>query len=226
MKLKELMFFSFIMIIFTTVSYSQNKYLTTKDSDKEAIDIIKETQRKLKEASSIEFDYTYTSRMKDDAPVEVNGIGKQKSGKYYIEMGDQTIYCDGKSIVIYFNTNNEAQINDLDEDSGQLTPGAILNTFDTESYIYVLSVDRKIKNKAFYNIIFKPVDKYSEYIKVDVLINKKTFLPYQIKMLMRDGSQNILKINSIKMNQKINDNVFIFDNSKHPGVSVEDLRMN
>ena len=224
--MKNILFFTLIMVTFSTVTFSQNKYLTTKDSDKEAIDIIKETQRILKEAASIEFDYTYTSRAKDDAPVIINGIGKQKSNKYYIEMGDQTIYCDGKSIVVYHNTNNEAQINDLDEDSGQLTPGAILNTFDTESYIYVLATDRKIKNKAYYNIIFKPVDKYSEYIKVDVLIDKKTFLPYQIKMLMKDGKRNILKINSIKMNQKINDNVFIFDSNKHPGVFVEDLRMN
>ena len=214
------------MIIVTTISYSQKKYLTTKDSDEEAIDIIKESQRILKEATSLEFDYTYTSRMQGDAPVIINGIGKQKSNKYYIEMGDQTVYCDGKSIVIYFNTNNEAQINDFDEDSGQLTPGAVLNTFGMEDYIYVLSTDKKVKNRNYYHIIFKPVDKLSEYSKVDVLIDKKTFLPYQIKMILRDGTKNILKINSIKMNQKINDNVFIFDNKEHPGVSVEDLRMN
>lgn len=141
-------------------------------------------------------------------------------------MGDKTIYCDGNNLVIYFSIKNEAQINDIDDSAGQLTPGAVLNTFDTDSYIYVLAADKKVKNKKYYNIIFKPVDKYSDYVKVDVLIDKNTFLLYQIKMIMRDGSQNILKINSIKMNQKINDNVFIFDSKKHPGVSVEDLRMN
>jgi outer membrane lipoprotein-sorting protein len=205
---------------------AQNQYASTLDSDKEAIAIIEKTKGLFNNAKSLVFDFTFISRIPEYEPTLQSGIAKQKGDMYYLEMGDQTIYCDGKSIKIFMRTQNEVQINDLDEDSGMLTPNTILNSFDTKNYIYVLGEEKTIKKNKCYNLIFKPVDKFSEYSKIETLIDKKTLLPHKIQMFSKDGTRNILKINSVKMNQKIENNVFIFNETDHPGVSVEDLRMN
>ena len=219
-------FLLLILWIFSSSIFAQNKYLSATDSDKDAIDIINKSKSKLKDTKSLIFDYSFISRQPDSEPVITNGKGMQKGEKYFIEMGDKNLYCDGNSLIVYFNTMNEAQINDMPEESNQMTPSGVLNSFDPEEYIFVLAPDKKEKGKSYYNIILKPQDKYSEYAKIELLIDKNSLLPHKVIMIMKDGTKNILEINSIKMNQDINNNVFIFNKAEHPGVSVEDLRMN
>ena len=222
--------FKYIFIIFASslpfLTIAQNRYLTTSDSDTEALKIMKNAKSELQKASSVLFDYTFTSVIPGSEPTVINGKGVQKGDRYYLEMGNKTLYCDGKKLIVYDNTLNEAQINDITDEEGQLTPGSLLKTFSPDEYIYVLAPDKKQKGKSYYSIVLKPADRYSEYSKIEFTINKKSLLPYEVKMIMKDGIKNILKINSIKMNQDVNNNVFIFNKAEHPGVSVEDLRMN
>ncbi|HHH54734.1 MAG TPA: outer membrane lipoprotein carrier protein LolA [Bacteroidetes bacterium] len=224
-KINRSYFIVLLAVFFSSMSYSQNKYLTTDDSDQEALSLVSDAKEKLNNSESLVFDYTFISKSKDDSPQIINGAGKQKGDKFYLEMGDQTLYCDGKDITVFFNTQNEAQINDYDKDESQMTPSSLLKSFSNKEYIYVLLPNKKIKNKIYKNILLKPVDKYSDYIKVDILIDELSGLPFKFKMFVRDGTHNILEINSLKMNQKVDESVFIFDKTKHPGVIVEDLRM-
>ncbi len=204
---------------------AQKTYTSTSDSDEDALHILDKTKGILKNAKSTIFDYSLVIAIPDDEPHVTNGIAKQKGEKFYIEMGDRTIYCNGKDIRIYSQIQNEVQINDIDEDSGLLTPTTILNLFDKESYIFILGVEKKINKKKYYNLIFKPTEKFSEYTKIEALIDKKSFLPFRIKMFYKDGTKNTLDIRSALINKAIDDSVFSFDMQKHPDVSVEDLRM-
>lgn len=225
--MKNSILFSVIGLFILSIQMNaQNQYSSSSDSDKEAIAILDKTKGLFNNAKSLVFDFTLISRIPEYEPTLQSGIAKQKGNMYYLEMGNQTIYCDGKSIKIYMRTQNEVQINDLDEESGMLTPSTILNSFDNENYIYVLGEDKTVKKNKCYNLIFKPVDKFSEYTKIETLIDKKTLLPHKIQMFYKDGTRNVLEINSVKMNQKIENNVFIFNKADHSGVSVEDLRMN
>ncbi len=205
---------------------SQNTYTSASDSDKEAIKILNKTKDVLNNSKSIIFEYSLLVRMPEMEPQVTNGIAKQKGDKYYIEIGDKMLYCNGENVQVYSQTQNELQINDIDEDGGMLTPASVLNLFGEDGYIFVLGKEKKINRKKYYNLIFKPVERFSEYIKIEALIDKISFLPYKIKMLYRDGTKNILDINSAKINLVLDDNIFSFDKNKHPDVSIEDLRMN
>ncbi len=204
---------------------AQKTYTTTSDSDEEALRILDKTKGVLKNAKSTIFDYSLVVALPDEEPQITNGIAKQKGGKFYIEMGDKTIYCNGADVKIYSQIQNEVQINDIDENSGLLTPSTILNLFDKNNYIFILGVEKKINRKKYYNLIFKPTEKFSEYTKIEALIDKKSFLPNKIKMFYKDGTKNTLNIRSALINKAIDDSVFSFDTQKHPGVTVEDLRM-
>jgi len=219
----------YILVILMLLSINgliaQKTYTSTKDSDNEAIKILNKTKEILKKSKTSIFDYSLVISIPDSEPQVTNGVAKQKGNKFYIEMGDKTIYCNGENIQIYSQIQNEVQINDIDEESGLMTPSSILNLFDEDNYIFILSRDKQVNKKKYYNLIFKPTDKFSEYTKVEALIDKKTLLPFKIKMFYKDGSRNTLDIESVSLNKALDDNVFSFKVQDHPGVSVEDLRL-
>jgi len=217
--------FMVLFIFSINALFAQKTYTSTKDSDREALKILDKTKGILKNSRTSVFDYSLLVSIPDSEPQVTNGIAKQKGNKYYIEMGDKTIYCNGKNIQIFSQVQNEVQINDIDEESGMMTPSSILNLFKEDSYIFILGKEKKINKKRYYNLIFKPTDKFSEYTKIEALIDKKTFLPYRIKMFYKDGMRNTLDIKSSKINVKLDDNIFEFKKENHPDVSVEDLRM-
>ncbi|MEZ4906691.1 MAG: outer-membrane lipoprotein carrier protein LolA [Saprospiraceae bacterium] len=89
-----------------------------------------------------------------------------------------------------------------------------------------LVMEQNTKNVNINSILLKPAEKRSDYSKIQILIDNKSMTPTEIKLFYKDGSKTYLKINSLTMNQIIDNNVFIFNKTDHPGVSVEDLRMN
>lgn len=216
-----------IVILFLNIQLqAQSTYTSSSDSDKEAITILDKTKEVLNNAKSIIFDYTFILNSPEQEPELRNGIAKQKGNMYYIEMGDKEIYCNGENIQVYSKIQNELQINDLDESSGTLTPAGILNSFGSENFIFVLGEDKRINKKNYFSILFKPIQKFSEYSKIELIIDKGTYIPYEIKMFYKDGARNTLKINSTNTTTVLNKADFNFDKTKYPDLSIEDLRMN
>ena len=214
----------FILVLSINTMVAQKQYLTVKDSDKEALDLWKKSKNKLETANTLVLDFKMTIQQVDMKPEIINGIAKQKAQKYFIEAGNQYYYCDGTSLILYKKVENIAQINSLDENSGNVfTPSSLLKQFDDKKFIFVME---QIKGKSdVRSVLLKPTEKRSEYSKIQLLINSKTLIPSDIKIFNKDGSRTFIKINSMTLNQNIENNVFIFNKTDHPGVSVEDLRM-
>jgi outer membrane lipoprotein-sorting protein len=208
-----------------SLTAQQKQYLTTKDSDKEAIQLFNKSKAILKNALTIDIQYTMTLQYPDAEPQMINGKAKQKGKMYFIDSGDHNIYCDGEKLVVWHRTQNIAQINDIDESEGIMTPEGLLRAYDEKKYIFMLAESLNRKGNRFQKIILKPESRRSEYTKIEVFIDEKTSLPDEIKLFMKDGSRSFLKINAIQLNQKMKNNVFIFDPAAHSGVSVEDLRI-
>jgi len=223
--MKKIGYLAIIMFFVININ-AQNQYTKGSDSDSYALEVLDKSKNILNNANSLVFDYTFIARVPNTEPSMQSGIAKQAGDKYYLEIGDRTIYCDGKSISIYLRTQNEVQINDVDEDAEMQTPADLLNSFDTTNYIFVIKESVKTSDKKNYNLLLKPLDRYSEYTKIEAIVDKKSYLLKSLVMFFKDGSRNTIKINSIKMNEKLENNVFSFNKTEHPGVSVEDLRMN
>ena len=201
------------------------QYLTTKDSDLEAIQLFNRSKSILNNAETIEIQYSMTLHYPDAEPQMMIGGAKQKGRMYFIDSGDRNIYCDGKSLVVWHRTQNVAQINDIDESAGIMTPEGLLKSYDEKKYIFMMAEPVTRKGNRIHKIILKPEERRSEYTKIEIMIDEKTSLPNEIKLFMKDGSRSFLKINSIQLNQKIKNNVFIFNPAAHSGVTVEDLRI-
>lgn len=225
MKTRYLSVIFFISFLFSGNLNAQKQYLSTKDSDAQAIKIFNKAKSLIKNAATVSIEYRMTTYFPDSKPAVVNGIAMQKGNMFFIESGDKSFYCNGTNLVVWNRTQNIAQINDMDDNSGLMKPENILKAYDEKKYIFVLGQPIISSKKTLQQMTLKPVEKRSEYSKIEFLIDKKTGLPDEIKMYMKDGSKTFLKINSLKMNQKLDNNVFIFNKTEHRGVTVEDLRM-
>jgi outer membrane lipoprotein-sorting protein len=223
--MRKIIILLLIICATSTDIFGQKQYTSIKDSDAEAIKLMNSAKSLLQKSSSVVLEYRLTIQEPETKPSIINGIAKQKGIKYYIESGDKYFYCDGKSLVVWNRTQNIAQINNVDSKSGTLTPEGLLKEYDEKKYIFVLSDVKTTKTKKLQKIVLKPVNKRSEYSKIEINIDTKTKLPDEIKMFMKNGNKSFLKINSVKLNQKIDNNVFTFNKTEHRGVTVDDLRM-
>ncbi len=226
MKLYYFLFSVFVLSFSTGVIAQNNMYLTAEDSDKEAINILTKSKEVLNKSETLFFDFTFSTKYAGQIPDEQSGILKQKGDMYYLEFGDRTIYCDGKDVRVYQRTQNILEINDLSEESGMVSPKALLDLYESADFVFVLGDNLKLKGKVLNTLMLKPIDKESEFSKINILIDSKSYLPYEIAIMYKDGLKNNIKINEILLNQKIQNSVFKFNEAEHPGVSVEDLRMN
>lgn len=215
------------LLVFVTLTdtFAQKQYTSIKDSDHEAIKLMNSAKSLLQKSASVSLEYRLTLQEPETKPTIINGIAKQQGKKFYVESGDKYFYCDGNSLVVWNRTQNIAQINNLDSKSGQLTPEGLLKEYDEKKYIFVLSDVITTKTKKLQKIVLKPGNKRSEYSKIEIYIDTKTKLTDEIKMFMKNGTKSFLKISSVQLNQKINNNVFTFNKTEHRGVTVDDLRM-
>lgn len=218
--------FLLLLVCSTLINlFGQKQYTTIKDSDPAAIKMMNSAKSLLQKSASVVLEYRLTIQEPESKPTFINGLAKQQGKKYYVESGDKYYFCDGKSLIVWNRTQNIAQINNLDSKSEQLTPEGLLKEYDEKKYIYVLSERITTKTKILQKIVLKPANKRSEYSKIEINIDTKTKLPDEIKMFMKNGTKSFLKISSVQLNQKINNNVFTFNKTEHRGVTVEDLRM-
>ena len=136
---------------------------------------------------------------------------------YKIEMADQQTISDGKTIWSYLIDDEEVMVSNASEGSDN-TPLKLLTSLD-ESYVATLA---GIDAKGVASIeLANPKGQYKRVtLKVDT---KKTELK-SADIYMEDGNKVIIDVEEMKFDQKLDDKFFTFDETKHPGVDVIDMR--
>lgn len=163
-----------------------------------------------------------------------NASGKQlsnKSGsimlkgtKYRVSFSGQEIFCNGTTVWNYDKAANEVTISKLDASSGMITPQKLFTNFYDKDFLYMLNGEKKVGNKVMQEIEMTPVDKSKPFYKVYVLVDKAAKTIYSTKVMENAGNRYTYTVNNMKTNKSIDDNKFVFDKSKYPGVEEVDLR--
>ena len=136
---------------------------------------------------------------------------------YKIEMADQQTISDGKTIWSYLLDDEDVMVSNASEGSDN-TPLKLLTSLD-ESYVATLA---GIDAKGVASIeLANPKGQYKRVtLKVDT---KKTELK-SADIYMEDGNKVLIDVQEMKFDQKLDDKFFTFDETKHPGVDVIDMR--
>ena len=156
-----------------------------------------------------------------------NGSVIQQGEKYKLDIEDRAIYSNGEAVWLHLKRNNEVQINDpeMDEDSGLMSPKDMLQLYESGEFEYAITAEPLLNGKKNTQIDFKPMDRDSEFSKMSLFVDKKSKKMSQMKVFSKDGSRYTLKIIDIRANMNYSPEIFAFDESKYPGIHVEDLRI-
>ncbi len=147
-------------------------------------------------------------------------ITMKRGNKYRIEVGEQTIVTDGKTVWTYSKPNKQVLVNMYQEDEETLTPDKIMTALPKE---YKSEIVGEEKIGKFKTTILKLQPKESSTIKsMKVWVDESEWLMRQIQI--QDVSDNLstYMIDEIKMNTGVADSYFKFDAPK--GVEVIDMR--
>lgn len=147
-----------------------------------------------------------------------------KGTKYHVTFSGQELFCNGTTVWNYDKSANEVTINKLDASSGMITPQKLFTNFYDKDFLYMLNGEQKLGGKTLQEIEMTPVDKSKPFHKVYVLVDKAAKTIYSTKVLENAGNRYTYTISTMKTNKPIDDNQFVFDKTKHPGVSEVDLR--
>ena len=136
---------------------------------------------------------------------------------------EQDIIGDGEDVYLFLKERNEVQINDFDDDDelGLMTPKDLLKEYESGRFEYDL--ENETDNEIF--IVFKPLDRDSEFFKYRIAIDKEREDFAKIDAFSKDGSRLLVTIATSTYNEEYSDQFFSFDTSLYPGIRIEDLRI-
>ena len=210
---------------FVNISFAQ----VSETSDPAAKAILEKLRNKYEAYKTVEADFQLIIEIpEEDKEVQVGNLA-QDGDKYKLDLDNQAIYSDGKTLWLYLKSNNEVQINSVEDfeedDEDFLSPKDLLRIYEKEDFIYGLTNEGIEKGVAIQQIEFKPTDKDSEYAKMRLTIDKKKNQIMRVKAFAVDGARYTMDVKKFKPNLAYKATDFIFDAKKYPGIHVEDLRI-
>jgi outer membrane lipoprotein carrier protein len=203
---------------------------TTKSgegSDPKAKSLLDKVRKQYDAYQSVEASFTLTLEVAEQKPEVQKGTITQQGEKYRLELSDKTIICDGATVWFHNKSNREVQINTATSGSstGLLSPRELMRIHERKDFIYAITSEGVDNGKPCQFVEFKPTNKNSEYSKLRLSVDKKTNQIIGVKAFGKDGSRSTMVINELTPNKTYPNGTFNFDKSKHPGVKIEDLRI-
>ena len=222
LNLKFLFSFFVISLIFSTIIFSQK----ASDSDSEAKKILDKLRKEYDSNASMEVHFDMILNLPNQAEEKQKGKVIQAGTKYFVDLDDQAIYCNGEMVWLHLKDNHEVQINDMDsDDENFLTPKEWMTAYEKEDFYYAIVNKNKSNGNHFVEIEFKPLSPRSEYNKMRVRVNTTKNNLDKMDVFSKDGSKYSIIVQNITYNKPYNNSTFSFDPSKFPGIHIEDLRL-
>jgi len=208
----------FICALFLSVSG-----LAQEVSGEDAVKLMEELSSTMDSYESMQVDFIMHVHVPGESETKEEGYLIQQKDNFVFDLESQTIYSDGSAVWVHIKADEEVQINDPDfgEDGSLMSPGQIMRLHETEDFIY----DIINEDKSRVEIEFKPTEDLSDYTKLRLTLDSDKMQLAKIEMFYKDGMRINLNISDFATNKNYSPERFRFEESKFPGVYVEDLRI-
>ena len=146
-----------------------------------------------------------------------------KGLKFNINLGNQEIINNGKTVWTFLKEENEVTVADYSPEDDEISPTKIYSLYKN-GYKYLWVEEEKSKSGALEVLDLVPDDKKKPFFKIKLWVNRKSMEIVKWRIFEKNGNRYNYVISEFSVNPKIEDTKFEFDASKHPGVDVQDLR--
>lgn len=202
--------------------------LAQETADPAARKVLNQVKAHYDKAGPLQMDLQFTVTPAEQKPQVQKGKLISQGEKYHLDLGPQAWYSDGKTVWIHLREQKEVQIHNARDEAGNtnfLTPRDILKRYDSGDYIYAMMGTGTENKRAVRYIEFKPKDRGDEFFKLRLSVDAKTPEIVKFEAFARDGSRYVLDILQTRTDVKPTPEQFVFKPAAHPGVAVEDLRL-
>ncbi|MBK5284372.1 MAG: outer membrane lipoprotein carrier protein LolA [Bacteroidia bacterium] len=219
--MKKTFLLFFLAIVTMTISIAQ----TNEDVDRKAKNILKKVSEKFRRYKSIKATFLISiENQKDKSSENQKGIIQLKGDKYRLHIANQDIISDGKTVWTYMKDANEIQINNASKDTNAITPANFLTLYE-KGFLFKFIGEEKEKGMVYQLVELVPVDpKKKSVVKVKLRINKKEQMINTARLIDKNGTVIIYKIENLFPDSASADSLFNFNVKNYPGAEVIDLR--
>lgn len=191
--------------------------------DRTATRILEDVSKTYKSYKSIKARFKITiNNQQSNSVIKQNGTLYLKGKKFRIDMSDQEIYCDGKTMWTYFKEENEVQISKYEPGEQEINPSEIFSIYQ-KGFDYKYTGESMLNGKKVQNVELIPQDKNKPFFKVKLMVDKLSHKIVQMKVLNKNGVSSTYEITSFAGNVNITDSFFKFNEREKPGVVKIDL---
>lgn len=215
--------FSVLMLVFFTASltFAQSQYLSAKDSDPEAISLLTKAGQAFS-TKNAQVNFKLKVSFPGQETTTSDGVLYQSGKSYHLDLKEYAIISDGVTRWVYLKNQNEVNI--YNESNGQdwISPQDFLKLHTADDLVFVL---KGTMSDGVSVIDAKPLKgRFEEYSKFTIGV-KNGALSY-IHAISSDGMRQDMNITSITYPATLDAaKLFTFRKEMHPGVYVEDLRL-
>ncbi len=206
----------FLFILSTTLALAQN--------DLRSQTILKKLSKNYKTYQTIQATVAFTiDNKKENIKENQKGRVIMKGEKFRLELGEQTLISDGKTLWAYLKEANEVTISPFQPMEGELSPTNLFTIYEKGFESYYIGETNRGKNKV-HTIDIVPTDKSKSFFKIRLVIDRQKEQIIQAIVFDKNGTLYTYDIQNFVTNVPVADSQFGFDKSKYPGVEVVDLR--
>lgn len=205
-------------LLFHTASYAQD--------DARSRAIVDKLVAKSKTWTSFEAEFTTRLQStKDKLDVKQNGVIKSKGKKFNLVLGANTIINDGAALYTYNKDNNEVTISDPGEMDQEMDPSKLFTLYEKGFKSQFVEEKADATGAVLQTIKLFPIDAAKKaYHTIVLTVDKAKEEARQVQIMYKDGNVVTYSLKRFVANPALADALFVFDKTKFPGVSVEDMR--
>jgi len=190
-------------------------------SDAKSKAILDKVSKVTKTYKTIKLSYSLSIASPGNNPINQKGEAYLKGDKYFIDMPDQSIFCNGTRVWTLIKDDNECYVADVDEDDEDFIKPSKLLTIWEKGFTFKYSKEMTYKGKSVHEIYLYPNDaKSSKYHTIILKIDKATNQVVHVHIKGKDGTHMKYSLSSFEKNITIPDSQFEFNKAKHPGVTI------
>jgi outer membrane lipoprotein-sorting protein len=215
MKLRQLLL-GLVAVLTYSSGFSQ---------DEKAKTILDELSAKTKKYNTITSSFSFSL---DDEAADVHqtqeGVLKMKGDQYYIQLGENHIYCDGQTRWTYNEDMNEVYIDFAETGDDALNPTEIYTVWET-GFKHYYDKEVSLDGKAMHLIKLNPIRPDEKaFHTVKLYIDKAKMEVAKIEILGKQGDNYTYLVKSFKPDLPYTSSNFTFAAADHPGVDMIDNR--
>lgn len=206
---------SVYMLFAVNVFAQQDRYAKT---------LLDEVSKKYDNYKTIQANFTFKALPADGSGYDDRGtlFLNKSTNQYRINLENQEILSDGKSVWSVIHDYEEVQINEADSTSDAIGPTNLF-TFYKNGFKYLTMDDEREAGKLYNVIELSPNDTQKNYFKIKLRINQNKHI-HDVTIFDKSGARYTYTIDTLYVNHVLPSSRFTFEKGKYPNYEVVDLR--